>query len=129
MVYSVLYSDVKQGFVYGEDEGRDDGHVSISYREEEARRGRKVGYYGIVELSDETSRTKEKPVIDWVRLVNGDSLSLEFRLTENMQKSHRSPGLRTDGLSQRNAEAHAFLDDPADSLCNGRSRVLLTMTA
>lgn len=82
VVYSVLYSDVKQGFVYGEDEGRDDGHVSISYREEEARRGRKVGYYGIVELSDETSRTKEKPVIDWVRLVNGDSLSLEFRLTD-----------------------------------------------
>ena len=91
MVYSVLYSDVKQGFVYGEDEGRDDGHVSISYREEEARRGRKVGYYGIVELSDETSRTKEKPVIDWVRLVNGDSLSLEFRLTDKYAEKPQEP--------------------------------------
>lgn len=79
VVYSVLYSDRRDGFVYGPDAG---GYVSISGREEDGRKERMVGYYGIQTISDLTSRSKEKPVIESVRLINGDSLRLSFKLTK-----------------------------------------------
>lgn len=71
VVYSVLYSDVKDGFVYGNAANK---YVSISDRNYDVRKKNKVGYYGIENLSDETSRTKEKPVIEYVKLVNNDAL-------------------------------------------------------
>lgn len=80
IVYSVLYSDIKSGFYYGS--GGKDGYVSISDRDYDVRRENMIGYYGIENLSDETSRTKEKPVIETVRLVNSDSLYLQFRLSD-----------------------------------------------
>ncbi|MEG1426110.1 MAG: hypothetical protein RSC76_00335 [Oscillospiraceae bacterium] len=73
MVYSVLYSDKQEGFVYGAPAG---SYISISDREEDARKKVMLGYYGADSLAAETSRDKQKPVVENVTLINEDMLHL-----------------------------------------------------
>lgn len=86
-IYSVLYSDKQDGFVYGEAQGK---HVSISHREEAARKKIMLGYYGVDTLADETSRYKERVAIDQVMLVNENTLELQFMLSEKYKSTATS---------------------------------------
>jgi prepilin-type N-terminal cleavage/methylation domain-containing protein len=104
VVYSVLYSDVKDGFTYGTASG---SYVSISNRDVNVRKQNFIGYYGITDLSGETSREKEKPVIDTVKLVDEESLSLEFVLSDKYKKT-------TTGALTYTVELHSA--DTADIL-------------
>ena len=78
-VFSVLYSDKNDGFTYDDVDSRR-GTVSILNRENQTRKQRMIGYYGVDTLSKSTTVKKEKPSITKLRLNNGDTLNLSFEL-------------------------------------------------
>ncbi len=81
-VFAVLYSDKSTGFEYNPDNTAKRKTVDISNRKSDYRKARMVGYYGVDTLSRATSTKTEKPSIGEVKLNNGDTLNLSFRLTK-----------------------------------------------
>lgn len=81
-VFAVLYSDISTGFEYNSGNTGTKGKVDISNRETEYRKDRMVGYYGVDTLSRATSTRTEKPSISEVKLNNGDTLNLSFKLNK-----------------------------------------------
>ncbi|MEG2256664.1 MAG: prepilin-type N-terminal cleavage/methylation domain-containing protein [Lachnospiraceae bacterium] len=81
VVYSASYSDKADEFYYdlkGEDDN-DTGKVNISDREEGVRKKRMVGYYD-ASLSAQSPSSRSKPAMEKVELVNGEELTLEWKL-------------------------------------------------
>lgn len=81
-VFSVLYSDIAEGFEYNETNTNNRGVVNITNRETSYRKERMAGYYGVDTLSKATSTKAERPSINAVRLNNEDTLNLSFRLSK-----------------------------------------------
>ena len=82
-VFSVLYSDRKDRFVYSGINGESEsgGAVDITNRVEDYRHTRMVGYYGVDTLYAATSNTVVQPSIASVKLHNKDTFYMTFKLT------------------------------------------------
>lgn len=79
-VFSVLYSNQNEKFEYGNANKK--GTVDITNREYSVRKQNLVGYYGVDTLSKATSTKAQKPSLTDVKLNNGDTLNLSFRLSK-----------------------------------------------
>lgn len=79
-VFSVLYSNKNEKFEYGNANKK--GTVDITNREYSVRKQNLVGYYGVDTLSKATSTKAQKPSLADVKLNNGDTLNLSFRLSK-----------------------------------------------
>jgi prepilin-type N-terminal cleavage/methylation domain-containing protein len=82
VVYSALYSqEAAEGFTYSNEYGK----VDITDRTEKARREKMLGYYGVDSLSKSLSGLDGNPVIENLKLTNGDTLDLNWTLDNGSQ--------------------------------------------
>ena len=86
-VYSVLYSDRNDKFIYkniaGDKNGNEEGKriADISNRTESYRKERMVGYYGVDTLYTATKNELVQPELSGVKLYNKDTFYMTCRLT------------------------------------------------
>lgn len=84
-VFAVLYSNRDKAFEYNSKNNNKAGSknsVDITNRKTSVRKQRMVGYYGVDSLSKATSTDAEKPSLADVKLNNGDTLDLSFRVSK-----------------------------------------------
>lgn len=100
-VFSVLYSDKQDGFVYlgvmGDKKGTTEGNglADIANRTKQYRKDRMIGYYGVDTLYAATSNEVIQPSFSSVKLFNKDTfymtcrLSVKYRATLTSQLTYK----------------------------------------
>ena len=135
-VFSVLYSDLNDSFIYlnvpGEKEGSAEGEgvADISDRSESFRKERMVGYYGVDTLYTATKNQMISPSLSSVKLYNRETfyltcrLSAEYRsvltsrltylidLDASRNVNDRKLTLKLDGAGLKNAENAQVINCP-----------------